>query len=56
MIVTASFKTPDVLDYVLKHEPDAEGIEEKLSKWIKYGECITIEFDTEAMTAKVLEV
>lgn len=27
---------------------------EKLSKWIKYGEYIAVEFDTDAMTAAVV--
>lgn len=29
---------------------------EKLCRWIKYGEYVTVEFDTEAMTARVVEV
>lgn len=32
-----------------------EDLKEKLSKWIEYGELVTIEFDLEAGTAKVLE-
>ncbi len=25
-----------------------------ISKWVKYGECVTVEFDTEAGTATVI--
>ena len=58
MIVIVNFKTPDVLDYVLDDldEADAEEIKEKLSKWIKYGENLAVEFDTDKMTATVKEV
>jgi hypothetical protein len=31
---------------------EAKGI---ISKWVEYGEYVTIEFDTETKTAKVLE-
>lgn len=30
-------------------------LKELLSKWFRYGECVTIEIDTEAETATVLE-
>lgn len=33
-----------------------EGLEEKLKKWLEYGEILRVEFDTEAGTATVLEV
>jgi hypothetical protein len=29
---------------------------EKLSKWVEFGEYIEVEFDLEAMTARVVEV
>lgn len=30
-------------------------IKKKLAKWVKYGELITIEFDLDDMTARVVE-
>ncbi len=35
-------------------EGRVESIQEKLNPWIKYGEYITVEFDTEAKTATVI--
>lgn len=32
-----------------------EKANEAISKWVEYSECVTIEFDTDAMTATVLE-
>lgn len=32
-----------------------EAIREQLARWVKYGELVTIEFDLDAMTARVLE-
>lgn len=32
----------------------SEELKKFLGKWLKYGECVTIEFDTEAGTAKVV--
>lgn len=37
-------KTPDVLDQVDDLELEAK---EKLEEWIKYGEYVTLEYDTE---------
>ena len=37
-------------------ESRAESVGEKLSKWIEYGEYITVEFDTETETAIVVPV
>jgi hypothetical protein len=52
-----SFKTPDVLDAALEeHNDDCDAIEQTAEKFIKYGECISIEFDTEEGTATVLPV
>ena len=53
-----SFKTPDVLDYALEDIPedDREAIKKKLAKWIRYGECVTIDFDLENGTAMVCKV
>ena len=58
MIAVVSFKTPDVLDYVLGEldEDEAEVVKAKLAKWIEYEECLTVEFDTDKMTATVKEV
>lgn len=58
MIVTVSFKTPDTLDWALEDvdgEMKKNEIKKKLSKWVEYDECVTIEFDTDKMTATVLE-
>ena len=58
MIITATFKTPDVLDYALEDldEDGADEVKKKLSKWIEYDECLTVKFDTDKMTATVEEV
>lgn len=37
-------------------EERRRAIQDKLSKWIEYNEYVFLEFDTEAMTAKVTEV
>ena len=52
------FKTPDVLYYALHHQDIGDYDERKEAKafadqWIEYGECVCIEFDTEAGTATV---
>jgi hypothetical protein len=39
--------------HILKER--AQEILNQLTKWVRYGESITIEFDTEAGTATVLE-
>lgn len=56
--LTVSFKTPDALYYALQDsgmdKDQQEEAEKKLEKWVKYGECIDVEFDLEAMTATVL--
>lgn len=31
-------------------------IQEMMSHWVEYGECVTLEFDTEAKTARVVPV
>ncbi len=65
MKVQLTFKTPDIIDqvlYTLLDEHDStevtdemeEDIREKLSKWVKFGEYIRVEIDTEADTATVL--
>jgi predicted nucleotide-binding protein (sugar kinase/HSP70/actin superfamily) len=37
-------------------ESRIEAVNEKLSKWIEYNEYVRLEFDTEAGTARILEV
>ena len=53
----AHFKTPDVLHYALEDMTEDERAEcEAFSaKWIDYGECVTVLFDTEKGTATVEE-
>jgi hypothetical protein len=57
MIVNITFKTPDAVYYALKDdeipEDEKEDLEEFLGEYIKNGEYITIEFDTETKTATV---
>ena len=70
MKVRVTFKTPDALDYALEEagfknnenldcpEEDLdkwEAAKKTISKWIKYGEVVTIEFDLDAKTARVVE-
>lgn len=71
MRLCLTFKTPDVIrdsclnagilpieDIPEEEEGEVlsmEDVEEKLRKWIEYGEYITIEFDLEANTARVVE-
>lgn len=54
-----TFKTPDVIDQLdyLKNEDNVLPVDvtELLKKHILFGEMITIEFDTEAKTVKVLK-
>lgn len=49
------FKTPDVLDLIHSKEPLPE-VTEIIKKYVRFGELITIEFDTELGSAKVKEV
>jgi len=58
MKIKVNFKSPDVLDYALEDlsSEDAKEVRGILGKWIKYEECVTLEFDTEEMTARVMEV
>jgi hypothetical protein len=67
LILTLTFKTPDVLSDAIdnelqykeyEEEYEREGEKEKLEKichrWIQYGEYVTVEIDTEKRTAKVV--
>ena len=55
-----TFKTPDVLNQVLCHDDDPTAEEQSLvdfvSSKVKYGEYIYVLFDSEAKTAKVVEL
>lgn len=50
------FKTPDALDYALDGLSEDEEREARdfAGKFIEYGECITVEFDTEEGTATIV--
>lgn len=65
MKIKVTMKTPDALDYAIKdalngnplpeeREELEDEAREKLAHWFKWGECLAVEFDTEAMTATVL--
>ena len=62
MKITISFKTPDAVDNAIDEEyPDTEENEDSrrelrefFQRYVKWGECVSIEFDTEAGTARVL--
>ena len=61
MKIRVSFKTPDAVHYALQdsfpaQEDGYEEAKELLEEYIKYGENVTIEFDTENRTATVLMV
>ncbi len=68
MKIKLTFKTPDVLDQLnTRAYNDNDFIDDEtaeqirhtsvlLSKWIKWSEYLTVEFDLENQTAKVLEV
>jgi len=61
--ITVHFKTPDVVDMAIQEAIGSgtdeltemrEQIEEALSKFVRWGEQITVEFDIEAGTATVV--
>ena len=57
MKLTLSFKTPDVADYALEDiedEDQKDEAQEAIDKWVKYGECLNVEIDTETGEARVL--
>ena len=57
MKVDVMFKTCDVLDYVTStmNESEVEELKALTDKYIKYDEMVTLQFDTEESTVKVLE-
>lgn len=65
MKIKVTMKTPDALDYAIKDAVDGNPIpderdeleyeaHEKMAYWFRSSEYLTVEFDTEAMTATVL--
>lgn len=55
MKVVLTFKTPDVTDQMDDlNEDQVREAKKKLEKWLEYDECVSIEFDLEATTARVL--
>ena len=58
MKLSLMFKSPETVDYAVSQNTtnkyEAEELREKLSKFVKYGEYVTIEVDTEEGTAKVV--
>jgi len=54
MIFQVMFKTPDAFDHCDVDEEDIEVAKATFDKFVEYGENITIEFDTEKQTAKVV--
>jgi hypothetical protein len=66
MKFTVSFKCPDAVDYALdgifKYSDNPikdelqESCEDVVRKFVMFGEMVTIEFDTDAQTARVVQV
>lgn len=56
MKIKAQFKTPDIEFLTDKRESIKNEIEEFLNRYIKYGECVTLEFDTVERKVSVLNV
>ena len=58
MKVRLSFKTSDVADYALEGLDDDERAEAEaaIEKFVEYGECLTVEIDTEAGTCVGVKV
>ena len=52
MKVILTFKTPDVMNQL----EDREVAEAVIEKFLEYGEILTVEFDTETQTARVLAI
>lgn len=52
---TLTFKTPDVDMQLDKEQMQDADVKSVFNKYIKYGEVVNIEFDTETKTATVLE-
>jgi hypothetical protein len=57
--VRLSFKTPDAVDYAvegIEDEDEREAAKAACGKWVEYGECLTVEVDTEKGTCEVVPV
>ncbi len=56
MKIQLCFKTPDVADYALEglSEDERCAAEAVIEKYVEYGECVSIELDTVALTARVI--
>lgn len=50
-----TFKTPDVLDQIDDDHYPRKELERFLDRWVTYGEYVTIEFDTDAGSARIIE-
>jgi hypothetical protein len=59
MKITLNFKTPDVTDCAfsnIEDEDEKDAIANKLRGWIRYGEMLTVEYDTETDAMSVVRV
>lgn len=56
MKFSITFKTPDAIDYAVDEhgQEHEEEIKETARKFVRWGELITVEFDTETQSATVL--
>lgn len=56
MKIQLHLKTPDVADCALEYLSEDEqcAAEEVIEKYVEYGECVSIELDTVALTARVI--
>lgn len=58
MKIKIMMKSPDVLDYALENldDEESETIKDNLKKWFRYGEVVTLVYDTEQDTLTVKEL
>lgn len=60
MIFRVTMKTPDALQYAIEEASDdpelRSQMEDLASEWMKYGEYITVEFNTDTKTCTVVKV
>lgn len=57
MKIRIQFKTPDATHYALEDVPEEmkSEAEDLINRFVRYDEYLTVEFDTEANTAIVVE-
>jgi len=55
MKFTVTFKSPDAFDTADVDDEDVDEAKELFDRFVEYGEYVTVEFDTETQTAKVVE-